>query len=160
MKKEVVTSLSVLGTVIPSISNALPLSEIPTALKSLNNLSEIIYEMPDITPRTLEVIEVIASHDAFLIDDEVGSVYIDLSKLQESLASKVSESQKVVEISESNLVKLNQIFAQILAEKNAFRRAGTLEGSIINQIMLEKLKLEASPILEEDLKFYMASCFF
>ena len=160
MKKEVVTSLSVLGTVIPSISNALPLSEVPTALRGLNNPSEIIYEMSDITPKTMEVIEEIASHGAFLIDDEEGSVYIDLSKLQGSLASKVSESQKVVEISESDLVKLNQIFVHILAEKKAFQRAGTSEGSIINQIMLEKLKQEASPILEEDLKFYMASCFF
>ena len=89
-----------------------------------------------------------------------GEIYIDISKLPKKLRRNLLKSQEVDQIPETHLVKLNQVFANVLASKNIFRRTGTLEGIIMNQIMLEKLQQDSSPILKEDLQMYLACDFY
>ena len=160
MKKKIVVSLGTLGMAIPSLLNGMS----PPEAKHLG--SKIVDFTPSkirkdihINPKTIEVVKEIASHEAFLINDEEGSIYIDLSKLPRDLRDELSESQEVVEIPESCLLKLDQGFANVLATQNAFKRTETLEGVIINQIMLNKLKQDATPILKEDMQRYLTTSF-
>ena len=156
MKKEIMTSLSTLGVLAPSIANAMPLSDKTTVFSNLlDDKMSIVYEKQEIHPETMATVREIASHAAFLVDDETGVIYINLAQLPNELRDNLVKSSEITEVPNSHLVKMDQVFANILAKQGIFKKTETLEGIVINEIMLERLNEQSSPLLREELDQYL-----
>lgn len=156
MKKEIIASLGALGALFGSSDHAKAESEFTEVS---TDQTEIVIEKPDLSTDTIKAVREITDHDAFLLDHGFGTVYIDLAKLPEDLQGKLLDSTEVVEVPDTNLLEVDQAFSDVLASQNIFSRTGNVNGMIMNQIILDKLIDDATPVLEEDVRFYMATNF-
>ena len=155
MKNKIVISFGSLGLALSSVGHELAMEDKKSWIDEASN----IHEKSAINSAIMETIKEIDAHGAFIVDERAGVIYIDPLKLPEYMRDRLLQAKEVTEVLESDLVKLDEKFSFILAKNNAFKKVGTPEGHFINQVIVENLKQNATPILREEMAEYLSANF-